>query len=98
MAGKRSVFECHVEKIYVKTLGEMQYVPGYAGVSQRAIGFPRQRFPTLHPSPGQRKLSERKLEDQLIVMHTTSYVITGVLAFLVFYVGAGFILISQDII
>lgn len=64
MSGKRSVFVCHVEKIYVRTLGERRYVPGYPGVSQRASSFPHQRFPTLQPSPGQRKLSERKLEDQ----------------------------------
>lgn len=75
MAGKRSVFVCHVEKIHMKTLGEMQYVPGHPGVSQRALGFPHQRFPTLHPSPGQRKHSERKLEDQLIVIHIISYAV-----------------------
>lgn len=67
MAGKHSVFLYHVEKIYMRTLGDTQYVHGYPGVSQRASGFPHQRFPTLHPSPGQRKLSERKLEDQLYV-------------------------------
>lgn len=67
MAGKNSVFLDPVEQIHTETLRESWYVPDYPGVIRRAAVFPHQRLPTVRPPPGQRKLSERKLKDQLIV-------------------------------
>lgn len=70
MAGKQSVFLCHGEKIY--TL-DPQGDAVRAGLSRgKPENNPHQRFPTLQPSPGQRKLCERKLENQLIVACTRS--------------------------
>lgn len=65
MAGKRSVFVCHVEKIYVQTLGEERYVP-VQGRAREHQAFPTNAF--LHFTPLQdRGNSERKLDDLPVV-------------------------------
>lgn len=73
MAGRRSVFVCHVEKIYVKTPGEMRYVPGYAGVKPESIRLPPPtlflHFTTLRGN------SKRKLAEQFIIEYTSCIVI-----------------------
>lgn len=66
MAGKNPVFLNPVEQMHARTLGEGRYVPDCPGVIKRAPVFPHQRLPTTRPPPGQRKLSERKLEEFIV--------------------------------
>lgn len=49
MTGKHSVFLCHVEKIYMRILGEMRYVPVLSRGKAESITVPPPTLSYLAP-------------------------------------------------